>query len=106
MARNNSRNTRNPRSELFKSLTRLLSGPLVNRRSQTGRRLRRHQLDKYSTNFTSASGKEFKKSSYNALGNMQPSMVSGHNRTERYVDFDQMEYTPEIASALISTLMK
>ena len=99
MARN-SRNPRNPRSELFKSLTRLLSGPIVNRRSQTGRRLRRHQLDKYANTFTSASGKEFKKSNYNALGNMQPSMVSGHNRTERYVDFDQMEYTPEIASAL------
>ena len=104
MARNprkiNSRNPRNPRSDLFRSLTRLLSGPLVNRRSQTGRRLRRHQLDRFANRFTSASGKEFKKSGYNALGNMQPSMVSGHNRTERYVDFDQMEYTPEIASAL------
>ena len=96
----NGRNTRNPRSELFRSLTKLLSGPIVNRRSQTGRRLRRHQLDKFATRFTSASGQEFKKSNYNALGNMQPSLVSGHNRTERYVDFDQMEYTPEIASAL------
>jgi len=96
----NGRNTRNPRSELFKSLTKLLSGPIVNRRSQTGRRLRRHQLDRFATRFTSASGQEFKKSNYNALGNMQPSLVSGHNRTERYVDFDQMEYTPEIASAL------
>ena len=99
MARN-SRNTRNPRSELFKSLTKLLSGPIVNRRSQTGRRLRRHQLDRFATRFVSASGQEFKKSNYNSLGNMQPSLVSGHNRTERYVDFDQMEYTPEIASAL------
>ena len=98
--RRNSRNPRNPRSELFKSLTRLLSGPIVNRRSQTGRRLRRHQLDKYANRFTSASGKEFKKSDYNILKNMQPSMISGHNRTERYVDFDQMEYMPEIASAL------
>ena len=96
----NRRNPRNPRSELFKSLTRLLSGPIVNRRSQTGRRLRRQQLDKYANRFTSASGKEFKKSDYNILKNMQPSMISGHNRTERYVDFDQMEYTPEIASAL------
>jgi hypothetical protein len=26
--------------------------------------------------------------------------MSQHNRAERYVDFDQMEYTPEIASAL------
>ncbi len=96
----NSRNPRNPRSELFKSLTKLLSGPLTNRRSQTGRRLRRHQLDKYSNRIFSASGQEFKKSRFNVLGNMQPSIVSGHNRTERYVDFDQMEYTPEIASAL------
>jgi hypothetical protein len=31
---------------------------------------------------------------------MQPYMMNQHNRAERYVDFDQMEYTPEIASAL------
>jgi hypothetical protein len=96
----NSRNPRNPRSELFKSLTRLLSGPIINRRSQTGRRLRRHQLDKYANRFTSASGKEFKRSNFNALLNMQPGITYGHNRVERYVDFDQMEYMPEIASAL------
>ena len=104
MARNarnlRSRNPRNPRSELFKSLTKLLSGPIVNRRSQTGRRLRRSQLDKYANRFTSASGQEFKRSNYDAFKNMQPNIVSGHNRTERYVDFDQMEYMPEIASAL------
>ena len=94
------RNPRNPRSELFRSLTKLLSGPIVNRRSQTGRRLRRSQLDKYANKFFSASGQEFKKSNFNVFSNMQPSVVSGHNRTERYVDFDQMEYTPEIASAL------
>ena len=99
MARN-SRNPNNPRSELFKSLTRLLSGPITSRRSQTGRRLRRHQLDKYSNRIFSSSGQEFKKSRFNVLGNMQPSVISGHNRTERYVDFDQMEYTPEIASSL------
>ena len=27
-------------------------------------------------------------------------MISNRNRTERYVDFDQMEYEPIIASAL------
>jgi hypothetical protein len=31
---------------------------------------------------------------------MQNALMVNHNRTERYVDFDQMEYTPEIASAL------
>ena len=99
MARN-SRNPRNPRSELFRSLTRIFSGPIINRRSQTGRRLRRSQLDKYANRFQSASGQEFKKSHFNVFSNMQPSVISGHNRTERYVDFDQMEYTPEVASAL------
>ena len=99
MARN-SRNPRNPRSELFKSLTKLLSGPITSRRSQTGRRLRRHHLDKYASRIFSSSGQEFKKSRFNVLGNMQPSVISGHNRAERYVDFDQMEYTPEIHSAL------
>jgi hypothetical protein len=95
-----SRNPRNPRSELFRSLTRIFSGPLVNRRTQTGRRLRRYQLDKHGKNFESASGQAFKTSrSYNAK-NLQLAIINQHNRAERYVDFDQMEYTPEIASAL------
>ena len=95
-----SRNPRNPRSELFKSLTRIFSGPLINRRTQTGRRLRRHQLDKHASQFRSASGQAFKTSrSYNAH-NLQLGIMNQHNRNERYVDFDQMEYTPEIASAL------
>ena len=95
-----SRNPRNPRSELFKSLTRIFSGPLINRRTQTGRRLRRYQLDKHAAQFRSASGQAFKTSrSYNAH-NLQLGIMNQHNRNERYVDFDQMEYTPEIASAL------
>lgn len=88
----NGRNTRNPRSELFKQLTKLFSGPLENRRSQTGRRLRRHQLDKYSSRFRSASGQQFQRSSYFPFQNMQHSMMNNHNRNERYIDFDQMEY--------------
>ena len=31
---------------------------------------------------------------------MNSNYMSQQNRTERYVDFDQMEYMPEIASAL------
>ena len=31
---------------------------------------------------------------------MTINMIANRNRTERYIDFDQMEYTPEIASAL------
>ena len=91
------KNPRNPRSELFKNLTRIFSGPLINRRSQTGRRLRRYQLDKFQSRFTSASGQEFKTHRSRNAYNIQLAIMNQHNRAERYVDFDQMEYTPEIA---------
>lgn len=96
----NKKNTRNPQSLLFRRLTRLLSGPLTQYRTQNNHRLRRIDLDKYSSSFTSASGKDFKKTAYNPYDNLQSAYMASQQRTERYVDFDQMEYTPEIASAL------
>jgi len=97
---NKGKNPYNEESGLFKSLTRLFSGPIVNRRTQTGRQLRRRHLDIYSNKFRSASGKQFKKSEYNPMNVTTVNMISNRNRSERYVDFDQMEYTPEIASSL------
>ena len=94
----NLKNPRNPESPLFRRLTRLLSGPIVNRRSQMQRRYKRAQLDKY--NFKSAQGLGFKRTSYNPYDNLSSQMMANQNRHERYVDFDQMEYMPEIASAL------
>ena len=94
----NLKNPRNPESPLFRRLTRLLSGPIVNRRSQLQRRYKRAQLDKY--NFKSAGGLGFKRASYNPYDNLSSQMMANQNRHERYVDFDQMEYMPEIASAL------
>ena len=96
----NKNNTRNPQSLLFRRLTRLLSGPLTQYRTQNNHRLRRIELDKYASKFTSASGRDFKKTAYNPYDNLQASAMASQQRTERYVDFDQMEYTPEIASAL------
>jgi hypothetical protein len=96
----NKNNTRNPQSLLFRKLTKLLSGPLTNYRTQTNHRLRRIDLDKYASRFTSASGRDFKKTAYNPYDNLQAQAMASQARTERYVDFDQMEYTPEIASAI------
>jgi hypothetical protein len=93
-------NPKNAQSNLFKKLTRLLSGPIVNYRTQTARRLRRRQLDMYANKFVSASGKQFKRMDYNPFAGLYGNAQSSQNRLERYVDFDQMEYTPEIASAL------
>jgi hypothetical protein len=98
--RNLGKNPYNEDNKLFKSLTRLFSSPLTQRNTQTGRQLRRRHLDKYSSRFKSASGLQFKKSEYNPMTVLAANMISNRNRVERYVDFDQMEYTPEIASSL------
>jgi len=97
MAENNTRNTD---SNLFKRLTRLFSGPIVGIRTQDVRRMRRHQYDKYQYQFRDTSGRQFKKSSYDPFSNITSKYIASQNRRERYGDFDQMEYTPESASAL------
>ena len=43
----NKKNVRNPQSELFRRLTRIFSGPMVNYRVQTPRKLRRTQLENH-----------------------------------------------------------
>ena len=93
-------NTKNEDSVLFKRLTRLFSGPIVNRRQQNRRRYKRQALDNYASRFTSASGKQFQKSQYNPFEVMTSDAMSTRIRHERYVDFDQMEFEPIIASAL------
>jgi hypothetical protein len=94
------RNPANQQSELFKALTRLFSGPIVNYRSQSGTKIRRQHLDKYSSRFRTASGQQFKKALSSPLDNIAYNAMQSQRRVERYVDFDQMEYMPEIASAL------
>jgi len=103
MARKQGTNPRNPDSPLFKRLTRLFSGPIVNYRAQIARQERRNALDKYRYRFRSLSGQEFKRATDNLSQNYN--ILSSHamrnqNRSERYQDFDQMEYMPEIASAI------
>ena len=66
----------NPQSDLFKALTKLFSGPITQRRTQTGRMLRRRQLDNYATKFKSASGAQFKKWEYNPINNVTLNMIS------------------------------
>ena len=93
-------NIKNEDSVLFKRLTRLFSGPIVNRRQQNRRKFKRKALDNYATRFTSASGKQFQKSQYNPFEVITSDAMSNRIRNERYVDFDQMEFEPIIASSL------
>jgi hypothetical protein len=99
-SRNQGKNPANRENNLFKALTKLFSGPIVNYRSQTGRRIRRQHLDRFSSRFKTASGQQFKKSQYNPLDTIATNAIQSQRRSERYVDFDQMEYMPEIASTM------
>jgi len=96
-------NPRNPASPLFKRLTRLLSGPIVDYKAQQARQEKHAELDKYRYRFRSMSGQEFKRADNNLSQNYNmytSAAFRNQNRAERYIDFEQMEYMPEIASAL------
>ena len=85
---------------LFQKLTRLFSGPIVNYKRQTEKALRNKQLGKYSSHLKDTDGRQFKKAQYNPFETLQSSAMAQHQRAQRYVDFREMEFTPEISSAL------
>ena len=93
-------NTKNSESPLFKRLTRLFSGPIINYKSQNTRQLRRRRLDKYARTFKDVAGQTFERAGYNPLDNFSSYNMDTQSRLTRYADFEQMEYTPELASAL------
>jgi hypothetical protein len=96
----NKKNPRNQNSPLFQRLTRLFSGPIVNYRAQQVRNNRKYSVDKYAPKFRSIGGQSFKRKSYNPYESISTAMMNNYNRVERYSDFDQMEFMPELASAL------
>jgi len=91
-------NPNNSDSKLYRQLTKLFSGPIVNYRRQRYHKLRRRQLDKFK--FTSASGQSFKKLDSSPFSQIMTNVMMNHNRAQRYADFDQMEYDPYVAAAL------
>ena len=95
-----SRNPRNEASPLFRRLTKLFSGPLVNYDAQVVVRNSRTDIDKFASKIKSVSGQQFKKASYNPFSNLSSATMANVSRSQRYIDFDQMEFEPIIASAL------
>ena len=100
MAEKNIKNPNNPASRLYRQLTRLLSGPLAVYDREMPDQLKTRQYSTQANNFKSASGQTFKRRDYNPYENLSALYMANQMRGERYVDFDQMEFTPEIASAL------
>jgi|TARA_R110000824_G_scaffold137423_3_gene301533 hypothetical protein len=98
-ADNSNNNPRNNDSTLFRRLTRLFSGPIVSYDNPAVVKGDRRDVTKYT--FTTNTGKEFKKKEYyNPFGELSNKVLYQRNKQVRYTDFDQMEYMPEIASAL------
>ena len=95
-----SRNPKNEASPLFRKLTKLFSGPLVNYDAQVVVRNSRTDIDKFASKIKSVSGQQFKKASYNPFSNLSSATMANVSRSQRYIDFDQMEFEPIIASAL------
>ena len=101
MADNNqdNKNPRNVQSTLFKRLTRLFSGPIVDYNQPSVVRSTARTVKKYK--FKTNTGKEFKKREYyNPFSGLQNKTLMDRDKALRYTDFEQMEYTPELASAL------
>lgn len=94
------RNPRNYSNELFKALTRIFSGPLVQYRRQTEKTLRGKQLNKYKNTFKSTSGQEFQRKLYNPFEYLNYHLYVNQQRAQRYFDFSQMEFNPDISSCL------
>ena len=88
---NKDNNPRNPGAPLFRRLTRLLSGPIINYRAQLARQERRGDLDKYRYRFRSMSGQEFRRSDNNMSQNYNlftSAAFRNQNRYSALLDFD------------------
>jgi hypothetical protein len=97
---NKTNNPKNEQSMLYKKLTKVFSGPISTRKQQNYKQLNRSQLNAYGARFKSLSGKSFKKRGYHPFDDLQSQRMSNQNRSERYREFQQMEFTVEIAAAL------
>ena len=96
---NDNKNTRNEENTLFKRLTRLFSGPIINRNQPAVTRGSPRTVKKYK--FKTNTGKEFKKKEYyNPFSGIQNKVLQSRDKHLRYTDFEQMEYMPELASSL------
>jgi len=95
-------NPKNSEHELYKKLNKIFSGPITNYHSQGVRNFRRKQLDKYAKNFKDVLGNKFHRSSQNSrmFKHISSQYLSALERTQRYGDFEQMEYDPILASTL------
>jgi hypothetical protein len=92
-------NPYNPLNPLYKKMTKFFSGPINTYKTPQAVLNKRRDLNKY--DFISPEGLPFKKKDSSSPIDYLYSRVLGNiGRLERYQDFDAMDFTPEINSAL------
>lgn len=74
-------NPQNHISPLFKRLTKLFSGPIVNFRAQKPSKERKFQLDKYASRFNSLQGLSYKKNVYNPFDSLRSGNMAIQSRS-------------------------
>ena len=92
-------NPRNKQATLFKRLTRLFSGPIVNYNKQQVKRLKSTSIKNYT--FTTSTVKSSRKKNTIISEPFQSKQLSEQNREYRYADFDQMEYIRDLVTRCV-----
>jgi hypothetical protein len=88
---------------LFKKLTRLFSGPLMDRNTRGTHRLKRKYFNKYQFQqapWNKSKESSMRKSDYHLFKTLNLENISERSRNQRYVEFESMEFMPEIGAAL------
>jgi len=86
---------------IFKKLNRLMNGPLATRRTQGAHKLKRRYHNKY--NYQQASWNKnqgITRDDYQLFKALNLEALADRNRTARYIEFDSMDFVPELHSAL------
>lgn len=85
---------------LIRKLIQLVSGPVARYHTPATRLLRRRYYQDYRSVAPWNHKGNFKRAEYEKLRNLTMDRINDRNRVWRYNEFDQMEFMPELASAL------
>lgn len=91
-------NPKNPTNALFKKMTRIFSGPIVQLKQPFGHGQRRRDLERYS--FDLPHNATFAKNRHDPFQFLYSRSFVEATRQDRYSDFEQMEQEPIISRAL------
>ncbi len=88
---------------LIKRLTRIFSGPLVRKNTNSVQKIKRRYFNRFNFQITPWNFQgltDFQKNEYRIFDNLTLETLNDRSRILRYMEYDQMETMPEISKAL------